>query len=185
MNVVDQIIAAQLQQGRQQQTHRPPLPATKMHPMDMVALSTMFAPVLGDITGLAADARQYAQEPESRTPGNFGLSALGLLPFVPGHTATKALSSEWTEIPAPGWSRQWGEVSLPVVRNPSKHDLLNLMLEQKTKTLRSLETQKGDLYVWPADKAVHRDIEEYFKLPFITKPRERQKYYGIITRDDL
>lgn len=49
-------------------------------------LATMTAPVpvAGDVMGLLADSHKYATEPESRTPGNFGLSALGLLPFIPG-----------------------------------------------------------------------------------------------------
>ena len=41
-------------------------------------------PFYGDIAGVANDARLYAENPEMRTPVNFGLSALGLLPFVPG-----------------------------------------------------------------------------------------------------
>lgn len=40
-------------------------------------------PVVGDIAGAAKDAHMYATDPASRTPGNFGLSAMGLLPFVP------------------------------------------------------------------------------------------------------
>lgn len=54
-----------------------------LHPLDYAAATTMGIPVLGDLIGAAADARMYAQEPESRTPLNFGLSALGALPFVP------------------------------------------------------------------------------------------------------
>lgn len=37
----------------------------------------------GDLLGPLADAYMYATDPESRTPGNFAMSALGLLPFVP------------------------------------------------------------------------------------------------------
>lgn len=58
------------------------------HPMDKLALGTAPIPILGDVTGLAADARMFIQEPESRTPLNFGLSALGALPFVPAMSAT-------------------------------------------------------------------------------------------------
>ena len=50
-----------------------------------------FAPGVGDAAGLAADAQFYADNPEERTLGNFGLSALGLLPFVPGVAMTKHL----------------------------------------------------------------------------------------------
>lgn len=54
-----------------------------MHPLDKAALGLAPFPVAGDIAGLAADARMYAQEPQSRKPINYGLSALGALPFMP------------------------------------------------------------------------------------------------------
>ena len=54
-----------------------------MPALNQAALATSPIPVVGDLMGLAADARMYASEPESRTAGNFGLSALGMLPFVP------------------------------------------------------------------------------------------------------
>jgi hypothetical protein len=44
---------------------------------------------LGDIAGLAADARMYQMRPEERTMGNYALSALGVLPFVPSVSAVK------------------------------------------------------------------------------------------------
>lgn len=45
-----------------------------------------FLPGLGDVAGLAADARMYATQPESRTPGNAALTLLGALPFIPSMT---------------------------------------------------------------------------------------------------
>jgi hypothetical protein len=54
-----------------------------MSGLDKLALSTMATPIVGDIAGLAADAQRFYQDPESRTPTNFGLSALGAIPFVP------------------------------------------------------------------------------------------------------
>jgi hypothetical protein len=47
-------------------------------------------PIAGDITGLAADAAMYAAYPEERTMGNYAMSALGVLPFVPGVSALRA-----------------------------------------------------------------------------------------------
>ena len=41
-------------------------------------------PLVSDAAGLALDADMYANNPESRTLGNFAMSGLGLLPFVPG-----------------------------------------------------------------------------------------------------
>jgi hypothetical protein len=63
-----------------------PLGGAGMHPLDRAATATMTTPVLGDAVGLLADARRYVQEPESRTLGNFALTGLGMLPFVPGMT---------------------------------------------------------------------------------------------------
>ena len=53
----------------------------------LAMLGSTGVPGLSDVAGLAADAMGYAGDPSSRTPVNYGLSALGLLPFVPGMTA--------------------------------------------------------------------------------------------------
>lgn len=63
-----------------------------MHPMDKAALATAPIPIVGDITGLAADARMYYEEPESRTPANFMMTAAGALPFVPSAVGQKTVS---------------------------------------------------------------------------------------------
>jgi hypothetical protein len=47
-------------------------------------------PIAGDLTGLAADAAMYAAYPEERTMGNYAMSALGVLPLVPGAAAVRA-----------------------------------------------------------------------------------------------
>ena len=60
---------------------------TRQGVLDAAAISTTPVPVLGDLVGLGADVHRYATEPESRTAGNFALSGLGLLPFVPAMTA--------------------------------------------------------------------------------------------------
>jgi hypothetical protein len=46
-------------------------------------------PVAGDVAGLAADAAMYAAYPEERTLANYGLTALGALPFVPAASAAR------------------------------------------------------------------------------------------------
>jgi hypothetical protein len=47
-------------------------------------------PVVGDILGLAADARMYQTDPASRTMGNYGMTLAGLLPFIPGAAAVRS-----------------------------------------------------------------------------------------------
>jgi len=51
--------------------------------LDMSALATSPVPVVGDVVGLGADAYRFGTDPSSRTPLNFGLAALGALPFLP------------------------------------------------------------------------------------------------------
>lgn len=52
-----------------------------------VALSPL--PVIGDIVGGADDAVMYYSEPEQRTLGNYGMSLLGMLPFIPAAGVTR------------------------------------------------------------------------------------------------
>lgn len=70
---------AQAQDAYQRSLERPML--------QRAAEASMFLPVVGDVLGAANDLATYATDAESRHPINFGLSALGLLPFVPGMTA--------------------------------------------------------------------------------------------------
>lgn len=51
--------------------------------LDTAAIGLSPIPVIGDLLGLGADANRYINDPSSRTPLNFGLTALGALPFVP------------------------------------------------------------------------------------------------------
>ena len=57
------------------------------------AIGTTPIPIVGDITGMAADAAMYAAYPEERTFGNYALSALGALPLIPGAAAVRAARS--------------------------------------------------------------------------------------------
>ena len=66
--------------------NKPPMqlkPNTPQGLLDNAALATSPVPILGDLMGLGADGYRFATDPSSRTPANFGLAALGLLPFVP------------------------------------------------------------------------------------------------------
>ena len=56
---------------------------TKQGLLDTAAVATTPVPVLGDLLGLAADVKRLKDNPQERTPMNIGLSALGVLPFVP------------------------------------------------------------------------------------------------------
>lgn len=53
-------------------------------PRDVVDLGISMIPVVGDAYGLYRDIEAYIDDPESRTWTNYGLTAAGMLPFVPG-----------------------------------------------------------------------------------------------------
>jgi hypothetical protein len=55
----------------------------EISPLDAAAMSTMFVPGVGDVTGLAADVDMYMRDPESRNIPNYLLTAAGALPFLP------------------------------------------------------------------------------------------------------
>ena len=68
-------------------------PRTTQDTLDGLAVATMFAPVVGDVTGVVADAYRLKNNPEERTPLNYGMMGLGLLPFVPNMSVAKNLIS--------------------------------------------------------------------------------------------
>ena len=51
--------------------------------LDQLALAAALIPVVGDVAGAAADTSMYMNDPSSRTMGNYAMSGLGMLPFVP------------------------------------------------------------------------------------------------------
>jgi len=59
--------------------------------LDAAALATSPVPIAGDMVGLLADGHRFATQPETRTPLNFGLAALGLLPLIPAAGAAAGL----------------------------------------------------------------------------------------------
>lgn len=59
---------------------------TPQQALDLGAGLMGMVPGIGDAMGLAADLNRYKDDPSSRTWGNFGLTGLGLLPFVPSMT---------------------------------------------------------------------------------------------------
>lgn len=71
----------------------------EMTPLQKTAIVASPLPIAGDIAGLAADAEMYATQPEERTGLNYLMSAVGLLPLVPGAAQLRALR---TQVQAPG-----------------------------------------------------------------------------------
>jgi len=54
-----------------------------------VSLPLSAVPVVGDVAGLGADAAMYANYPEERTLGNYGLTLAGMLPGIPAAAAMR------------------------------------------------------------------------------------------------
>lgn len=55
----------------------------KDNPLDAFALATTEVPLVGDVAGVAADIHFYYENPDEVTWQNLGLSAVGLVPWVP------------------------------------------------------------------------------------------------------
>lgn len=84
--LLDQMRAAEQARNYGLLTHAPQQPVTGRQVADAMQSAGLLAapiPVVGDIAGLMGDAAMYAAKPEERTWGNYALTALGALPFVP------------------------------------------------------------------------------------------------------
>lgn len=67
---------------------------TKQGLFDTAAVVTAPVPVVGDVAGLFSDIYRFKTQPEERTPANFALSALGVLPFVPAMSVVRTATKE-------------------------------------------------------------------------------------------
>lgn len=143
-----------------------PLTATGRDPVREGLLAASFAPVLGDAAGLAADVRMFQQDPETRTPQNMALSALGLLPFVPSLGIIKS-------VPAPSWSKV---DRVDVGEDPTPQEIIDLLDDtvspgqskadrQLQGVLRVLEGPDGKIYLWPAADMLHAELAKALGFP--------------------
>jgi hypothetical protein len=84
MGLLDDIVQAQQASQRSAMTHRPAKKLTGKEMIGAAQMGTAPLPVVGDVVGLLGDAAMYANYPEERTLGNFALTGLGMIPFMPG-----------------------------------------------------------------------------------------------------
>lgn len=70
-----------------------------MSPLDMAAIVSSAIPIVGDVTGLAADADMYARDPESRNMINYLLSAAGAIPLIPAASQVAKLRKIYEDSP--------------------------------------------------------------------------------------
>lgn len=95
--LLDQIRADQIARERQALTHAPQQPVTYRQVADAMQSLGLLAspiPVVGDAVGLLGDAAMYAAKPEERTFGNFAMTALGALPFVPNASSLRVFRGQ-------------------------------------------------------------------------------------------
>jgi hypothetical protein len=85
---------------REHGTFRPQLLAPWDVPLEANAMMAAPIPILGDVLGLAADAKMYATDPESRTLANFALTGAGALPFVPSAAMFAGLLAKTADMDA-------------------------------------------------------------------------------------
>lgn len=165
-----------------------PAPEKPRNALSGLLAASSVVPGIGDFTGPMADAHMYATDPSSRTPGNFALSAAGLLPFVP------SVGAIIREVPAPSWLREQGIKTIPVGEDPTNADWRDLFEEAAdyakrhtpigkkaadADVLRTIEAE-GKFYAWPASMALHQNIADAMKI----SPRSRQER-GMVFREDI
>lgn len=124
---------------------------TPRRALDDSAVALSPVPVVGDVLGAASDAAMYYNEPEQRTLGNYGMSALGLLPFVP----------------AAGVTRRIGEMDFDPRFDPRK---------KEQDRLKSLVTEVDE----KAGKIPTKSIYDLEGKPFITTMSDRTDARGLL-----
>lgn len=104
--LLEQIQQAERAQQQGLLSHRAYTPVTGRQIADGLQAAGLLAapiPVLGDAIGLLGDAAMYATKPEERTWLNYGMTALGALPFVPSVAGQAAnavkKATQWERVP--------------------------------------------------------------------------------------
>ena len=103
--------AVQLAEAMKGMSHKPKRPTPFASDAEAatagLANMTAFVPGIGDAAGLLADAVMYRDNPKQRTLRNMGLTALGVLPFVP---ALASMGKATRNVPS-GMGNQVGAIT--------------------------------------------------------------------------
>ncbi len=124
-----------------------------MSPLDLAAIVSSAIPIVGDVTGLAADADMYARDPESRNMVNYLLSAAGAIPLIPAASQVRKISDSAMDAGiAPGRTTktlrgvEFDEGFDPRVKEQERLQNLELQIEERPmaeKPVISLEDLEG------------------------------------------
>ena len=124
---------------------------TPRRALDDAAVALSPIPIVGDVVGGVSDAAMYYSEPEQRTLGNYGMSLLGMLPFIP----------------AAGVTRRVGEMNFDPRFDPRKKE------QERLKTLTTEVDEK-------AGKIPTKSIYDLEGKPFITTMSDRTDARGVL-----
>lgn len=142
-----------------------------------------FLPVVGDAAGLAADAVMYKNHPDQRTWTNAGITALGMLPFVPGAAVMKQIDVNEIEaiLDADETYSDWGlrvipkgyEVKVGDVLPPSKQWDDGIDTGEELAGTSTIGVRSGR-----AEKTVKQMLENNYFGDQVVLVRGKTKGYG-------
>jgi hypothetical protein len=73
---------------------------------------------------------------------------------------------------------------MPVSVNPSRSMIQRELAQAPHGDVRALKAPSGDVYMWPANEAMHVDIADTFDLPFKTREELQQNSY-LFNKNDV
>jgi hypothetical protein len=73
---------------------------------------------------------------------------------------------------------------MPIIVNPSRSHIQRALAEAPFGDVRALKAPSGDVYLWPANEAMHRDIATAFDHPFKTR-QDLQKSSYLFNKKDV
>jgi hypothetical protein len=131
-----------------------------------------FFPGYGDVTGLIADLKMYREHPDERTWKNAGMTALGILPFIPSVASTvrrvgKAVhAAEDSAKMAAKESEAAARLAKATGRNVLDWDSVLLDAQRYPHTEAGIRKMNGEargvvfIDEWPIDNEVARKFQE-------------------------
>lgn len=140
--------------------------------LDTAAIGLSPVPFIGDALGLAADASRFYNEPESRTPLNFGLAALGLIPFVPPLVSAglgKFAQSQGKTLTAPSMTGPARNQAGAIVYHGSPHKFDQFNVNSKSAN----------------DMGLLGNVETERSAAFLSNNPNFSKEYGDVTKWDV
>jgi len=72
---------------------------------------------------------------------------------------------------------------MPITVNPSRSDIQRALAQSPGGDVRALRAPNGNVYLWPANEAMHVDIADNFDLPFRTRAELQKSSYLFNKRD--